>query len=179
MDHIALQPIRQNLVPPDSVILRAPRMEDVEAITEMSNLPRYRWGTMRMPFQSIAETRAFLERISTGSSRHVAAIVDGRLIGLAGLTRLEGRRVHVAELGIGIHDDFHGRGIGRTLMAALTDIADNWWNIPRLQLGVYADNAPAIRLYEKFGFALEGVERKSAFRDGVMMDVNRMGRVNL
>ena len=177
MDRIELPPIRQNLTLPQGITLRAPRLDDVEAITDMANQPRYRWGTMRMPFQSMAETRAFLERINTSSNRHVAAIIDERVIGLAGLTRLEGRRIHVAELGIGIHDDFHGRGIGGILMATLMDIADNWWNIPRVQLGVYADNAPAIRLYEKFGFVLEGVERKSAFRDGAFMDVNRMGRI--
>jgi putative acetyltransferase len=177
--HIALPPIRPILEPPHGVTLRAPCSDDVEAITLMSNLPRYRWGTMRMPFQSTAETQAFLERINTGSDRHVAAVLDGRVIGMAGLTRLNGRRIHVADLGIGIHDDFQGRGIGRALMAALIDIADNWWNITRLQLGVYADNLPAIRLYEKFNFVLEGVERKSAFRDGVFMDVNRMGRLSL
>ena len=179
MDRFELPLIRQTLEPTNGVSLRAPCLEDVAPITEMSNLPRYRWDTMRMPFQSISETRALLERINTGPHRYVAAIVDGRVIGMAGLTRMEGRRIHVADLGIGIHDDFHGRGIGRTLMAALMDVADNWWNITRIQLGVYADNLPAIRLYEKFGFVVEGVERKSAFRDGVLMDVNRMGRLNL
>jgi L-phenylalanine/L-methionine N-acetyltransferase len=41
-------------------------------------------------------------------------------------------------------------------MQATVDLADKWLNLTRLELEVYTDNEPAIRLYKKFGFAVEG-----------------------
>ena len=39
------------------------------------------------------------------------------------------------------------------------------------------DNAPAIRLYQKFGFATEGTLVHYAFRDGEYVDCLTMARV--
>ncbi len=54
------------------------------------------------------------------------------------------------------HDQWQGRGVGRALMEAAVDLADNWLSLTRLELTVFADNAPAIRLYERVGFEVEG-----------------------
>ena len=62
-------------------------------------------------------------------------------------------------------------------MAAAVDLADNWLNLTRLELEVYADNAAAIHLYERFGFTYEGTLRQHAFRDGEYVDSNMMGRL--
>ena len=47
----------------------------------------------------------------------------------------------------------------------------------RLELEVYVDNEPAIRLYERFGFVREGTMRQYAFRDGVYVDAYLMARL--
>ena len=62
-------------------------------------------------------------------------------------------------------------------MAAAVDVADNWLNLTRLELEVYADNAAAIHLYERFGFTYEGTLRQHAFRNGKYVDSNVMGRL--
>jgi putative acetyltransferase len=62
-------------------------------------------------------------------------------------------------------------------MRALIDFADNWLNLTRLELEVYADNEAAIHLYESFGFEIEGTLRKHAFRDGRYIDSIVMGRL--
>jgi len=69
-----------------------------------------------------------------------------------------------------VHDDFQGRGIGSALMAALVDVADSWLDLKRLELKVYVDNAPAIRLYQMFGFAVEGTYRGDALGAGQYVD---------
>jgi putative acetyltransferase len=46
-------------------------------------------------------------------------------------------------------------------MREIVDAADNWFDIKRLDLTVFTDNAAAIRLYEKFGFEPEGVTKNS------------------
>lgn len=53
---------------------------------------------------------------------------------------------------------------------AAVDLADNWLNLLRLELEVYTDNEPAIRLYERFGFEREGTKRRDAFRGGQYVD---------
>jgi putative acetyltransferase len=46
-----------------------------------------------------------------------------------------------------------------------------------LDLRVYVDNAPAIALYEKFGFEIEGTHRCFAYRDGEYVDAHVMARL--
>ena len=61
----------------------------------------------------------------------------------------------------------------------MVDLAERWWNVRRLELNVYADNAGAITLYERFGFEREGVHQAYAWRDGAYVDSLSMARVRL
>jgi putative acetyltransferase len=70
-----------------------------------------------------------------------------------------------------------GRGIGYQLMAALLDIADNDIGLVRVELLVYPGNEGAVHLYERFGFACEGVKRKGARRQGRLVDAVMMARI--
>ena len=36
------------------------------------------------------------------------------------------------------------------------EMADHWLDLLRLELGVFVDNEPAVRLYQRFGFVIEG-----------------------
>ena len=108
----------------------------------------------------------------------IVATLDGRVVGCADLTRYKGRRSHVGGIGISVHDDFHGCGIGSALMGALTDLSDKWLNLARRELSVYVDNEPATRLYKRFGFVMEGISRGLAFRDGIFVDVYLMARLS-
>ena len=57
------------------------------------------------------------------------------------------------------------------------NLAENWLNIQRIKLQVYADNEPGISLYEKFRFEIEGTHRNHAFRDGLYVDSYTMARL--
>ncbi|MBN9138677.1 GNAT family N-acetyltransferase [Phyllobacterium sp. NPDC097923] len=170
----------QPLSPPhDSAFsIRAARVADFEQINALTNLPGFRAGTLRLPFQSAEQTRKWLESLGAGTTSIVAEI-DQQIVGHAGLHRSDGRRAHTAHLGLGVHDDFTGRGIGKALLLALIDAADNWLNIRRLELTVHADNAKAIGLYEKCGFEREGVHRDYAFKNGRFVDALAMARLRL
>ena len=58
----------------------------------------------------------------------------------------------MGSLGMGVHDEYAGRGIGELLMRTALEIADNWLRLTRVELTVYANNERAIRLYERTGF---------------------------
>ena len=71
---------------------------------------------------------------------------------------------------MGVHDDWHGKGVGSALLTATIDLADKWLNLQRLELHVFSDNETAVHLYQKFGFEIEGTLRHFAFRDGQFVD---------
>ena len=159
-----------------SVTIRAQEPADYQAIGALMQLPKVRAGTLRLPYTSAEETRKWLEKPADGHVG-IVAVLEGRIVGCAGMTPSKGRRSHAASIGISVQDDLHGRGIGSALLAALIDAADNWLNLRRLELTVYVDNEPAIRLYQKFGFAIEGTRKADAFRDGEFVDSYGMARL--
>ena len=159
----------------DQLVLRAPREDDVAALTAMTNMPGVRRGTLRLPFTPEDFWR---ERVKGGPTAHaIVAEVHGQPVGQLTLMRRIGRQAHVGDIFLSVHDDFAGRGIGSALMAGALDLADNWLGLRRVQLEVYADNATAIRLYERCGFEREGLMRGESLRDGVLENVLMMARL--
>jgi putative acetyltransferase len=159
----------------ESLVVRAARPSDAEEIAAIHNLPGYRFGTLRIPYTSPEAVRKWLES-QPPTNVNIVAVLDGSMVGTAGLERYAGRRSHVASLGMGVHDDFVGRGVGSALLRALIDTAEQWLAVRRLELAVYSDNARAIRLYERHGFDVEGTLRAYAFRDGTYVDALAMAR---
>jgi L-phenylalanine/L-methionine N-acetyltransferase len=158
------------------LLIRAARIDDFEALSALINLPGFRAGTLRLPYQRPEQTKKWLE--SQGpNALNIVAQIDNVIVGQAGLHPYSGRRAHAAELGIGVHDDHVGKGVGTALIRELIDAADNWLGFKRLELTVYTDNAPAIRLYEKFGFEREGIRRSYAFKAGAYVDALGMARL--
>ncbi|HEX3053108.1 MAG TPA: GNAT family N-acetyltransferase, partial [Aggregatilineaceae bacterium] len=67
--------------------------------------------------------------------------------------------------------------IGSALLMAAIDLAENWLNLSRIELEVFVDNEPALKLYRKFGFEIEGMLKDFAFRDGKYVDTYAMARI--
>lgn len=164
-------------LPTGQLIIRAREPADAAAITEIMNCPRVVAGTLRLPLRSVAEQQ---ERLSQQRSDYhsLVAEVDGRVVGVLGLhVEAHARRRHCGSIGMAVHDDFQGQGIGTALLLAAIDLADNWLALRRLELTVFVDNLAAIRLYERCGFVVEGTAREFAFRDGRFEDALAMARL--
>ena len=158
------------------MILRAPREDDIDALHALINQAGVRIGSGRMPFQP----RAWVEARVMARDPLVTSLVaelDGQVTGWSSLVRNTGRMAHSAIFGISVHEAFQGRGIGRAMMAALMDVADNWLGLVRVELTCNADNARAIGLYQSFGFETEGRLRAHLIRDGQLIDSLIMGRI--
>ena len=89
----------------------------------------------------------------SGNEVELVAVIDGRIVGSAGITAVGGRRkvVHRARFGISILKEHWGMGIGRVLMEASIDCARRA-GYTQLELEVVADNERALSLYRRAGF---------------------------
>lgn len=153
---------------------------DYQAIHEIYSCPKAFAGTLQLPYPSLEMWRQRLSEPVAGTYNLVAVIED-RVVGQLGLHTFPNRprRRHAGTIGMGVHDDWQGQGIGTVLLGACIEMADKWLNLRRLELEVYTDNKPAIRLYERFGFKREGTLQQHAFRDGQYVDSYLMARLNL
>jgi putative acetyltransferase len=157
------------------VRIRAMEPDDAQRVAEIYNQRLVASMTLQIPFTSEAE-RA--KRFAPSENdRLLVAELDGRVAGHGGLHLYTRRRAHVASFGMGVDTKYHGRGVGTALLAAIVDLADNWYNIRRIELQVYTDNDAAVRLYQRFGFEIEGTHRSYAFREGAWADAYTMARL--
>lgn len=159
------------------IVIRRAEPSDAEAIYRIFQGPRAVWGTLQIPYPSLAVWKTRLEP-RDDFYLYVAAVAY-EVVGQIGLETFSRRprRKHVGRLGMAVRDDWQGKGVGSALMRAALDMADNWLNLTRLELEVYTDNEPAVALYKKFNFEIEGTLRQHAFRDGKYVDSYFMARL--
>jgi L-phenylalanine/L-methionine N-acetyltransferase len=161
-----------------TITIRHVEPSDCEAIQRIFSGQQVIWGTSQMPYPAVEMWQKRLAEPPEGLYRFVAC-VDGEVVGQCGLHTAPNRprRCHVGQIGIAVRDDWQGKGVGSALMQAAIDMADNWVNLSRLELEVYTDNEPAIKLYRKFGFTIEGTGINYGYRDGEFVDVYFMARL--
>src|SRR5690242_19627363 len=132
------------------IAVRAAEIADYQALARLFTHRNAYSQTLQLPFPSPELWRKRLAEQSDGLHMLVATIAD-EVVGNLGLTRLtRARRSHVGEIGMAVHDDWQGKGVGSALLQAALDLADNWLGLRRLELNVHADNERAIALYRKF-----------------------------
>ncbi len=153
--------------------IEAADWEDSAAIRDSGNVI---FNTLQLPYVSRDQVRDRLENLP--DDRHMlVAVVRDRIVGQLGLHPGTGRRAHMASLGMMVHADYQGRGVGTALMAAAVDLAENWLNISRIELTVFCDNESAVALYRKFKFEVEGTLRDYAYQNGRFVDTYLMARI--
>ena len=157
--------------------IRRAEPSDAEGLHKIFCGPNVIRGTLQLPFPSVERWRKRLVEAPEGSFG-LLACVQNEIIGQLSLFTFPNnpRRHHVGQIGMAVRDDWQGKGAGTALMQAAVDLADKWLNLTRLELEVYTDNEPAVRLYKKFGFVVEGTLLHFAYRDGQFVDVYTMAR---
>jgi len=166
----------------ENLIIRRALPSDAAAFVELMRDPEVFAGLLQMPYPTEDAWRLRLqEQTAPGKlDLQLVAIRDGVLLGSAGLHPVGPslRRRHAMGLGISVATAAQGQGVGSALMTALLDFADQWGQVLRLELTVYADNARAISLYQRFGFEAEGRMRAYALRAGQYVDTLAMARLH-
>lgn len=159
------------------VIIRHAEKKDIKGIQELYCGKNAYTGTLQLPSPSLAMWEKRLSDIPDGVYVFIAEM-NGKVVGNLGLEVAKNvRRKHVASFGMAVHDEHQNEGIGSKLLEKAIDLADNWLNLKRVELTVYTDNAPAIAMYKKYGFEIEGEAKQFAFRNGEYVDTYYMARI--
>ena len=117
-----------------------------------------------------------IEAMTELGDNYLAVVLDGRVAGAIQWAAEDDPEYRHASMDIFLHPSVHGRGIGedavRTLAVHLVDDED----FHRLVIDPAADNAAAIRCYEKVGFRPVGIMRQyergeDGWHDGLLMDL--------
>jgi len=88
---------------------------------------------------------------------YLVAQVDGAVVGsLDFAARREPQKQHTGALSMLVAEEWRDRGIGTALLRTLLGWAREEPSIEKVGLSVVSTNAPAIHLYNKYGFGEEG-----------------------
>ena len=165
-----------------TLTIRRSQPSDAAHFVRVMGEPEVLANLLQVPYPGEAQWRTRLEaNAAPGSTDMILVAQSGdEVVGHVGLHAggTSPRRRHAASLGIAVVPAAQGQGVGKALMQAVTDYADNWAHLLRLELTAFTDNLRAIQLYRRFGFEQEGVLRAYALRNGQYADVVTMARLH-
>ncbi len=157
------------------VTFRQVSHEDLKRLNDIvndSDVSRY---LQLVPPVSMKLTRDLFERCRKEKTRWYCIKVDGKIAGstMVRKNNVKSKRGHTADFGINIAKEFWGKGVGDKTMEFVIKKSKKA-GVKRLELEVVAENTRARRLYEKHGFMVEGVKKKSfriggRYHDTIMM----------
>jgi len=164
----------------EPVFLRALEMADLDRTLRWHNDPVL-YETLGGAFRPVSRAveREWLRRKRAPTAQEinlaVCAAKGRRHVGNIYLRNLDWvARYGELHLFIGDRSD-RGKGYGRSAVRQMADLAFRTLGLRRLYLRVLADNAAAIKTYEKCGFVVEGRLRRHAFKGGRFKDMLVMG----
>lgn len=110
----------------------------------------------------LAMSRTFVRENIQKGFPHFVALDGDTVIGWCDIVPHTNRPVffHCGTLGIGVVKPYRSQGIGEKLIATALEKAQHI-GLTRVELTVREHNKPAVQLYEKFGFTVEGIKRKA------------------
>ncbi len=157
--------------------IRAASVADAEQLHAIHMHPAVYPQLLQLPYST---TETWVTRLQDTTLRHTLVAEQANdIVGCTGLRLNSCERIkHRGYLGMAVKYSHQGKGVGSALMKAVTDLADQWLNLKRLELTVYPDNEATIALYQKFGFEIEGELQDYAFRYGKFVNVYSMRRIN-
>jgi len=118
----------------------------------------------------LESTREFVQGNIASGAPHFVAMADDKVVAWCDVTiKSRPSQAHSGVLGMGVIEPYRGRGIGRALMDAALKAAKAK-GLTRVELTVRVDNEPAKKLYDAFGFVVEGICQRHMCINGEYTD---------
>ena len=118
-----------------------------------------------------ADAEQLLQRVvGVTPETNFAIDVNGEAVGGIGLVLHDDVERCSAEIGYWLGESYWGKGITTAALIGMTDYAFKEFNLTRVFAVPYARNAASVRVLEKAGYVCEGVMRRSAIKDGIVLD---------
>ncbi len=156
--------------------LRKWEPEDAQTITKYANNPKIA-NHLRDGFPSpytLADAEEFVEScIHADESRQFcrAVVINGEAVGSIGVFLKDDVYCKSAEIGYWLGEPFWWKGImSCAIRQVCAEVFRLYPEIVRIYAQPYAINAASRRALEKAGFALEGLMKKSVYKNGRVMD---------
>lgn len=106
---------------------------------------------------SYEDEKEHIKKVKTSeTSNYFVVMKNNKMIGCIGFNGNTARKMkHYGTIGISVLKEYWGRGVATALLEKLISWAKEK-GIKKINLDVFENNKRAIKLYEKFGFKLEG-----------------------
>ncbi|WP_408006147.1 GNAT family N-acetyltransferase [Pseudalkalibacillus sp. A8] len=120
--------------------------------------------------RSLSEEQAFIDKVEREGHLYAVVEVDGTIHGIARVLRgeLEMKR-HCGVFRTWISEDVQGIGIGKIIMKYALDWCEKE-GLYKLWLTVFSSNPFAHKLYERYGFVIEGTQKDQLCINGEYED---------
>jgi RimJ/RimL family protein N-acetyltransferase len=132
------------------------------------------WLNLRDAFPhpyTVRDARAFIRTAHKDVPERIFAIVvEGKAVGAIGFTIHRDVERVSAEIGYWLGEPFWGKGITTRALKAVTEYAIRTHRLTRIYAVPYEWNPASFRVLEKSGYQLEGRLRRSAVKDGKIID---------
>ncbi len=156
----------------DACTVRSWRAADAGSLARYANNRRI-WDNLRDLFPhpyTIRDARDYLQRVRKPPETSFAIDVQGEAVGGVGFVlKTDVERVS-AEIGYWLGEPFWGKGIATAALKAVTQQTVATHGLTRIYALPFAHNIASCRVLEKAGYVLEGRLRKSAIKNGVVVD---------
>jgi RimJ/RimL family protein N-acetyltransferase len=160
------------------VKIRPVQLADAASLrATITEVAQEKWFLATVTGFSAEQTLEFLRAAVEGSLPMVVAVSADEVVGWCDIIPGSPDKgfAHVGRLGMGLRREWRGQGLGRGLMDACLLLARGA-AIEKVELEVFADNAPARRLYNTLGFTQEGVKVRARKIEGRYQDLVQMAR---
>jgi RimJ/RimL family protein N-acetyltransferase len=146
---------------------------DAETLAAYAN-NRKIWRNLRDAFPSpytVEDARAFIHSsLAQVPESRFAIVVDGQAVGGIGFFFRDDVERVSAEVGYWLGEAFWGRGITSEALRAVTQYAVQTHQLTRVFAVPFEWNLASFRVLEKAGYTLEARLRRSAIKDGQVVD---------
>jgi RimJ/RimL family protein N-acetyltransferase len=154
-------------------IIRSWEVGDEESLVHQAN-SRQIWLNLRDRFPhpyTLSDAKLWIQYAKNQKPQTDYAIdVSGNAVGGISLVLHDDIERCSAEIGYWLGESFWGRGIMTAALKSLTEYAFKEFNLTRVYALPFSRNASSAKVLEKAGYICEGVLRRSAIKDGEIID---------